>query len=85
MNSSSPWDALAEPDRDTDIRLLRVDSEHPWDLYYGRSPNNLLLVARLRQPASMSGKLPSLRGLRVSAEEKRTGVIHTLLVDSWTS
>lgn len=80
MSSSSPWDRLSVPGTTAEINMLRVDDEHRWNLFWGRSSQNRLLIARLKSPVSVPSKLPSFKGLQLTLDSSSTGVPRSLML-----
>jgi len=58
-----------------------VDNEHRWDLYWARSQDHRLLIARLKGRVSVPSKLPRFKGVWLSVDTSATGIVRSLMLE----
>lgn len=64
MAMSNPWEVIAPPDADINVR--RVDADHPFDFFWGKdSKNKYLFVYQSPQGIQIPRKLPDLQGFDI--------------------
>jgi hypothetical protein len=81
MNSSSPWGRLSVPSTQTDITIIRVDDDHRWELFWGRSKDHYLLIARLKGGVAVPGKLPKFKGVQLTLNKSMSGAPRSLMLE----
>lgn len=81
MNSSNPWLHLSTPLEPGTLNILRVDDEHRWALYWARSKDHRLLIARLKEGMPVTGRLPKFKGVQLTLDTSGSNIPRALLLE----
>jgi len=80
---SNPWDTISKPNHSGQINALRIDPEHPLELFRTRDfKGRIGLSIQFKDAMSLPSVLPRLQGFSVWAGESPTQLRLTLLAEN---
>lgn len=79
MNLPDPWEQFAARSSLGDIRMIRVDAVHRWDLYWGMIGTHHVLIVRLPPGTTVPDHLPRFKGFQLREDVDGTGHLVLLL------